>query len=170
MTPIRVSQECQMVSRLERCQIQYVVFAHWMLCCSVAIWKGGGLNCRNRLNSSDNYLLPGFLLVSPHNLCSYWSVIQDNLSISVSYPSSSNVKCWTNLLTLETKMTPFKRGELGQQIWQSKIEFLPFSVNYESAWRLSKKCNQTNEHQIFNPEENPDYVSCFLQLGGWTRF
>ena len=41
-----------------------------------AMWKGGCLSSRHRLNTSDNYLLPGFLLVSPHNLCSYWSVSQ----------------------------------------------------------------------------------------------
>ena len=33
-------------------------------CCAVqwAMWKGGGLTSRDRLNSSENYLLLGFLL------------------------------------------------------------------------------------------------------------
>ena len=46
---------------------QYVVFAHWMLCCLVqwAMGKGGGLTSRDRLNSSENYLLLGFLLAMP---------------------------------------------------------------------------------------------------------
>ena len=36
-------------------------------CCAVqwAMWKGGGLTSRDRANSSENYLLLGFLLVKP---------------------------------------------------------------------------------------------------------
>ena len=36
-------------------------------CCAVqwAMWKGGGLTSRDRLNSSENYLLLGFLLAMP---------------------------------------------------------------------------------------------------------
>ena len=36
-------------------------------CCAVqwAMWKGGGLTSRDRLNSSENYLLLGFLLATP---------------------------------------------------------------------------------------------------------
>ena len=30
-----------------------------------AIWKGGGLTSRDRLKSSDNYMLLGFLLAMP---------------------------------------------------------------------------------------------------------
>ena len=58
------------------------------------------------------------------------SVIQNNCFISVSYPSSSKVKSCTNLVTLETKITLFKRGELGQETFKTKNESLPFSVNY----------------------------------------
>ena len=43
---------------------QYVVFAHWMLCCPVG-YVERGLTSRDRLNSSDNYLLLGFLLAMP---------------------------------------------------------------------------------------------------------
>ena len=39
-----------------------------------AMWKGGGFTCLDRFNSSENYLLIGFLLISPRNLCSYWPV------------------------------------------------------------------------------------------------
>ena len=36
-------------------------------CCAVqwAMWKGGGLTSCDRLNSSENYLLLGFLLAMP---------------------------------------------------------------------------------------------------------
>ena len=36
-------------------------------CCAVqwAMWKGGGLTSRDRLNRSENYLLLGFLLAMP---------------------------------------------------------------------------------------------------------
>ena len=36
-------------------------------CCAVqwAMWKGGGLTSRDRLNSSENYLRLGFLLAMP---------------------------------------------------------------------------------------------------------
>ena len=36
-------------------------------CCAVqrAMWKGGGLTSRDRLNSSENYLLLGILLAVP---------------------------------------------------------------------------------------------------------
>ena len=36
-------------------------------CCAVqwAMWKGGGLNSHDRANSSESYLLLGFLLVKP---------------------------------------------------------------------------------------------------------
>ena len=40
--------------------------------------------------------------------------------------------------------------ELGQETMQSRNEVLQFFVNYETPWRPSKKCKQTNEHQIFN--------------------
>ena len=47
-------------------EMQYVVFAHWMLCCSVGyVEKGGGLTSHDRLNSLGNYLLLGFLFVRP---------------------------------------------------------------------------------------------------------
>ena len=36
---------------------QYVVFAHLILCCPVGYVERGGLTSRDRLNSSDNYLL-----------------------------------------------------------------------------------------------------------------
>ena len=45
-------------------------------------------------------------------------------------------------------MTLFKRVELGQENVQSKIEILPFSLNYEISWKPSKKCNHTNKHMI----------------------
>ena len=42
---------------------QYVVFAHWMLCCPVGyVERGGGLTSRDRPDSLENYLLLGFLL------------------------------------------------------------------------------------------------------------
>ena len=45
---------------------QYVVFTHWKLCCPVGyVERGGGLTFRDRLNSSENYLLLGFLLAIP---------------------------------------------------------------------------------------------------------
>ena len=66
-------------------------------CCAVqwAMWKGGGLTSRDRLNSSENYLLLGFILAMQSQtvlLLVRQSVTLDNCSISVSYPSSSKVK------------------------------------------------------------------------------
>ena len=60
-----------------------------------AMWKGGGLTSRDRLDSSENYLLLGFLLARPSQtflLLVRQPTTQDNCSISVSYPSSSKVK------------------------------------------------------------------------------
>ena len=47
-------------------------------CCAVqwAIWKGGGLTAHDRPTRSEKYLLLGLILVSHHNLCSYWSISQ----------------------------------------------------------------------------------------------
>ena len=45
--------------------VQYVVFAHWMLCCPVGYVEREGLTFRDRLNSSENYLLLAFLLATP---------------------------------------------------------------------------------------------------------
>ena len=124
-------------------------------CCAVqwAMWKGGGLTFRDRLNSSENYLLLGFLLVRPVQtflLLVKQPISQDNCSISVSYRSSSNVTCLKNLLTFEKKMKLFRRVELGQETKKSINEVLPFFVNYEVPWRPPKKCKQTNKHNIFN--------------------
>ena len=83
------------------------------------MWKGGGgLTSRDRLDSSENYILLGFLLVRPVQtflLLVRQPITQDNCSISVSYRSSSNVTCLKNLLTLENKMKLLKRVELGQE-------------------------------------------------------
>ena len=124
-------------------------------CCAVqwAMWKGGGLTSRDRLDSSENYLLLGFLLVRLSQtvlLLVRQPITQNNCSISVSYRSSSNVTRLKNLLTLENKMKLLKRVELGQETIKSKNEVLPFFVNFEIPWRPPNKCKQTNEHQIFN--------------------
>ena len=123
-------------------------------CCAVqwAMWKGGGLTSRDRLDSSENYLLLGFLLVRLSQnvlLLVRQPITQNNCSISVSYRSSSNVTWLKNLLTLENKMKLLKRVELGQETIKSKNEVLPFFVNYEIPRRPPNKCKQTNEHQIF---------------------
>ena len=104
-------------------------------CCAVqwAMQKGGGLTSRDRLNSSENYLLLGFLLVRPVQtflLLVRQPITQDNCSISVSYRSSSNVTYLKYLLTLENKTKLFRRVELGQETIKSKNEVLPFFVNY----------------------------------------
>ena len=124
-------------------------------CCAVqwAMWKGGGLTSRDRLDSSENYLLLGFLLVRLSQtvlLLVRQPITQNNCSISVSYRSSSNVTWLKNLLTLENKMKLLKRVELGQETIKRKNEVLPLFVNYEIPWKLSYKRKQTNEHQIFN--------------------
>ena len=124
-------------------------------CCAVqwAMWKGGGLTSCDRLDSSENYLILGFLLVRLSQtvlLLVRQPITQNNCSISVSYRSSSNVTRWKNLLTLENKMKLLKRVELGQETIKSKNEVLPFFVNYEIPWRPPFKCKQTNKHQIFN--------------------
>ena len=124
-------------------------------CCAVqwAMWKGGGLTSRDRLDSSENYLLLGFLLVRLSQtvlLLVRQPITQNNCSISVSYRSSSNVTWLKNLLTVENKMKLLKRVELGQETIKCKNEVLPFFVNYEIPWRPPNKCKQTNEHQIFN--------------------
>ena len=124
-------------------------------CCAVqwAMWKGGGLTSRDRLDSSENYLLLGFLLVRLSQtvlLLVRQPITQNNCSISVSYRSSRNVTWLKNLLTLENKMKLLKRVELGQETIKSKNEVLPFFVNYEFPWRPPFKCKQTNKHQIFN--------------------
>ena len=124
-------------------------------CCAVqwAMWKGGGLTSRDRLNSSENYLLLGFLLAMPSQtvlLLVRQPITQNNCSISVSYRSSSNVTRWKNLLTLENKMKLLKRVELGQETIKSKNKVLPFFVNDEIPWRPPYICQQTNKHQIFN--------------------
>ena len=60
-----------------------------------AIWKGGGLTSHDRPNRLENYLLLGLLVGQPSQsvlrLVSQ-SVMQDDCSISVSYPKSSNVE------------------------------------------------------------------------------
>ena len=125
---------------------QYVLFAHWMLCCTVGYVERGGLTSRDRLNRSENYLLLGFLLVMQSVLLEVrQSATHDNCSVSVSYPSSSKVKGWKNLVTLEAI-----RVDLNQETIQSWKEVLPFFVNYEAWWRPSKKSNQTNEHHKLN--------------------
>ena len=47
--------------------VQYNMSSSPTGCCAVqwAMWKGGGLTSRDRLNSSENYLLLGFLLAMP---------------------------------------------------------------------------------------------------------
>ena len=118
-----------------------------------AMWKGGGLTSRDRLNSSENYLLLGFLLVRPSQtflLLVRQPTTQDNCSISVSYRSSSNVTWLKNLLTSENKMKLLKRVELGQETVKSKNEVLPYFMNHEIQWRPPYKCKQTNKHQVFN--------------------
>ena len=60
------------------------------------------------------------------------AVFQSNLSISVSYHSFSKVEWWSNLFTIETGITLFKRVELCQKAIQSKNSlykefFLPFT-------------------------------------------
>ena len=120
-------------------------------CCAVqwAMWKGGGLTSRDRLDSSENYLLLGFLLVRLSQtvlLLVRQPITQNYCSISVSYRSSSNVKWWKNTVTFETEIPLFKRVELGQETVQSRNEVLPFLWIMETI----KKCKQTNKHQIFN--------------------
>ena len=95
--------------------------------------KGGGLTSRDRPNSSENYMLLGFLLAIPSQqvlLLVRQSVTKDNCSISVSYPSSSKVKVWKNSVTLETEKPLFKKVELGQETVQRRNKVLPFFVNY----------------------------------------
>ena len=47
------------------------------LCCIVDfVERGGGLTSHDRLNRSENYLLLGFVLVSPYYMWSYGSVSQ----------------------------------------------------------------------------------------------
>ena len=82
------------------------------------MWKGGGFTSRDRLDSSENYLVLGFLLVRLSQtvlLLVRQPITQNNCSISVSYRSSSNVTRLKNLLTLENKMKLLKRVELGQE-------------------------------------------------------
>ena len=113
----------------------------------------GGLTSRDRLNSSENYLLLGFLLVRPVQtflLLVRSPITQDNCSISVSYRSSSNVTCLKNLLTLENQMKLLKRVELGQETIKSRYKVLPFFVNHEIPWRPPNKYKQTKKHNIFN--------------------
>ena len=124
-------------------------------CCAVqwAMWKGGGLTSRDRLDSSENYLLLGFLLVRLSQtalLLVRQPITQNNCSISVSYRSSSNVTRLKNLLTFKNKLKLLKRVELGQETIKSKNEVLPFFVNYEISRRPPYKYKQTNKHQIFN--------------------
>ena len=100
-------------------------------CCAVqwAMWKGGGLTSRDRLDSSENYLLLGFLLVRLSQtvlLLVRQPITHNNCSISVSYRSSSNVTRWKNLLTLENKMKLLKRVELGQETIKNRNEEFPF--------------------------------------------
>ena len=114
-------------------------------CCAVQwdMWKGGGLTPRDWLNSSENYLLLGFLLAMPSQtvlLLVRKSATWDNCFISVSYPSSSKVKWWKNSVTLETKIPLFKRVKLGQETIQSRNEVFPFFVNYADHHKM---CPQT---------------------------
>ena len=113
-------------------------------CCAVqwAMWKGGGLTSRDRLYSSENYLLLGFLLVRPVQtflLLVRQPITQDNCSISVSYRSSSNVTCLKNLLTLENKMKLFRRVELGQETIKSRNEVLPFFCELWSSMETTQQ-------------------------------
>ena len=76
--------------------VQYNMSSSPTGCCAVqwAMWKGGGLTSRDRLDSSENYLLLGFLLVRLSQtvlLLVRQPITQNNCSISVSYRSSSNV-------------------------------------------------------------------------------
>ncbi len=124
-----------------------------MLCCPVGYVERRGLTSRDRLDSSENYLLLGFQLVRLFQtvlLLVRQQITQNICSISVSYRSSSNVTWLKNLLTLENKMKLLKTVELGQETIKSKNEVLPFFVNYEIPWRPPNKCKQTNKHQIFN--------------------
>ena len=149
---------------------QYGIMALWPICrlrpldavlSSGLCGKGGGLTSCDRLNSSENYLLLGFLLVRP--------ITQDNCSISVSYRSSSNVTCLKNLSTLENKMKLFRRVELGQETIKSRNEVLPFFVNYEVPWRPPNKCKQTNKTiYLTSQKQYPESVSCSQQLTGRT--
>ena len=47
-------------------------------------------------------------------------------------------------------MILLKRVELGQETIKSMNEVSQFFGNYEIQWRTSKKCKETNKHQIFN--------------------
>ena len=99
--------------------------------------EGGPTSCV-KLNRSENYLLLGFLLVLPLQsvlLLVRQTVTQGNSSISVSYHSFSKVILWTNLVTIETEITLFKRVELCQETIQSEIIVLPIFVNYETPRR-----------------------------------
>ena len=117
---IKVWEFCKIfhVLYLKSGLVQYVVLAHWMLCCPVGYVEKGGLTSRDMLNSSENYLLLGFLLVrlvQTFLLLVRQPITQDNCSISVSYRSFINVTCLENLLTLKIKMKLFRRVELGQE-------------------------------------------------------
>ena len=98
---------------------QYVVIAHWMLCCPVGyVKRGGGLSSHDRLNRTDNYMLLGFLLVWPHNLCSYWSATQYcRTTVLSQLPTQGPVMLIESKFQwpLETQMAFCKRQELGQE-------------------------------------------------------
>ena len=134
-------------------------------CCAVqwAMWKGGGLTCRDRLISSENYLLLGFLLAMQSHtvlLLVRQSVTQDNCSISVSYPSSSKLKWWKNLSPLETEISLLKRVELGQETIQSRNKVLLFILNYGDHPKL------TNTRSSMSQQQYPHKVSCSQHLAG----
>ena len=76
-------------------------------CCALqwAMWKGGGLTSRDRLNSSENYLLLGCLLAMQSQtvlLLVRQSVTLDNYSISQSpnppSPPPTTTTCWDPLV------------------------------------------------------------------------
>ena len=81
-------------------------------------------------NSSENYLMLGFLFARPSQsvlLLVRQAITQDNCSILVSYPSSCNVISLKNLFNFKKKDDAFKKGELGQETIKNKIEGFPFS-------------------------------------------
>ena len=158
---------------LESWNFQYVIFAHWMLCFPLGyVERVGGITSCDRLNSSENYLLQGFLLARPEQsvlLLVRQSITQDNCSISVSYPSYSDVAWLKNLLTQEINRKLWKRVELGQETIKSKTEGLHFmsimKFHEEHLWNVNKK----PKTRCLNSErQHPESISCFQQLTGRT--
>ena len=126
-----------------------------------SMWKG--------LNSSENYLLLGFLLAMSSQtllLLFIQSVTKDIFSSSVFYLSSSKVKWWKNSVTLETEIPLFKRVELCQETIQSRNEVFPFFLNYGDHPRNVNK--PTNTIYSSSQQQYPYSVSCYQHLAGWT--